>query len=374
MLAALPAQGSERTESLPAITSPPLAAAKVPGSVAYLTRTYHVSAKEALRRLELQSTAPAMADRLAAAFPGQYGGMWLDQDHGGVLRVAMTRPDLLGGEIRSWPQRAYLRPVKVRFPLAELRRTAAALPGPTVTVNVVRNRVETSTLTAVRSGARAAGPAPRLDPMGCQLSNCPPPIRGGIRLDLFQHQSDVSNPVESCSVGFNVAGSNGWEYTLTAGHCVQEFNRADGLYTRHNGIPVGYRADNLFWGTTINGGHFPTDYAIMPFDSGAWANYWLPPGQPKSMVDDLNNSAFVLRSGQGWACGSVTDKSAGGIFTNLCRDHGDSGGPLYSEIDRRAYGVLSGNRNNRCDTGYSPLSKIFSDAQSRVHITFNLLG
>lgn len=64
----------------------------VRASMEYLVSTYHISDAEALRRLQLQLDSARLDAKLTAEQPDTYGGMWLDQDHGGVLNVAMTSP------------------------------------------------------------------------------------------------------------------------------------------------------------------------------------------------------------------------------------------------------------------------------------------
>src|SRR5260370_27368692 len=64
-------------------------------SVAYLVGAYHVTAAEAVRRLELQRIAPGLADRLERGYPDAYGGVWLGPPHGGVPGGAAPRPPRL---------------------------------------------------------------------------------------------------------------------------------------------------------------------------------------------------------------------------------------------------------------------------------------
>ena len=72
-------------------------------------------------------------------------------------------------------------------------------------------------------------------------------------------------------------------------------------------------------------------------------------------------------------CGSVTRRD-GGIVTNICSQLGDSGGPLFSEVDNKAYGVLSWITTGGCQTGaesgFSPLSVLFSTVQAKSGISF----
>jgi hypothetical protein len=76
--------------------------------VTYLTGQYHLTVGEALRRIDLQRRAPALADALASRVPDQYGGMLLDQDAGGILRVGLTRPDALPGLLSGFGDAAHV--------------------------------------------------------------------------------------------------------------------------------------------------------------------------------------------------------------------------------------------------------------------------
>ena len=67
----------------------------------------------------------------------------------------------------------------------------------------------------------------------------------------------------------------------------------------------------------------------------------------------------------GTRCGQVMSKDVA-INTDICARAGDSGSPLFSEVDHAGYGILEGNRQHRdgiCapgeDNNYIPLSVIF---------------
>lgn len=68
---------------------------QIAGSVTYLTSTYHISTTDAIRRLQLQEQASQLEPQLADRFPNDYEGMWIDQEHGGYLRIGMVHPGLL---------------------------------------------------------------------------------------------------------------------------------------------------------------------------------------------------------------------------------------------------------------------------------------
>jgi streptogrisin C len=125
------------------------------GSIAYLTQRYGVSQAEARRRLELQQRSTAIAESLAQRFPDEFGGVWLDQAAGGVLKANMTDPAKLTGV-------ADVKPVKAKWSLRQLQRAAgevAAAVGAdqvTTAVDPVSNQV------VVRAGGRLSAGDSRL--------------------------------------------------------------------------------------------------------------------------------------------------------------------------------------------------------------------
>jgi streptogrisin C len=96
---------------------------------------------------------------------------------------------------------------------------------------------------------------------------------------------------------------------------------------------------------------------------------------------DPNNGYKNSTTLPGTRCGEITGTN-GGIVTNICSRKGDSGGPLFSELSGRAYGILNGGTAGvgNCPTTspgsewsqYSPLSKIFTDVNTRVGGGFTL--
>lgn len=79
----------------------------------------------------------------------------------------------------------------------------------------------------------------------------------------------------------------------------------------------------------------------------------------------------------GTRCGEIIGKTSGGIDVRICARPGDSGGPLFTETDGKALGILSHgdpgqgactNPNER--NSYAPVSTILDRANAR---TGNLL-
>jgi streptogrisin C len=89
LLGGIAAYGSPSYAAVPSLHTS-LDPKKVSASIQYLTATYKVSEAEALRRLELQNDAQKLDATLRKEHSAEYGGMWLDQDHGGVLNLATT--------------------------------------------------------------------------------------------------------------------------------------------------------------------------------------------------------------------------------------------------------------------------------------------
>lgn len=382
-------------------------------SVAYLVRQYGVSQGEALRRLELQRISPQLAEQLARAFPDTYGGMWLDQAGGGVLYIRATSPDQLAPALQSVPDRAHVRVVGAGRSLRELRAEADRIVadyGGLATVDEVNNVVvinvatanaarevmsrtrpgrsaAASTETAAQFGQRlrsgladrvAAGivkidyEAPHMEEVACTIRGCDPPMRGGARLYIYDNLSSTTITQE-CTNGFNVGSESGAQWTVTAGHCLDQVNEN---YTKHNGRWVGAYNSTTFTG---GAGSYPFDGAITPYVSDNDAFYWTSV-VPQNRVwtwDDPFPEFFAI-SGMyhydqiavGWVacaigsttaetrCGQVVERN-GGIVMNICSQGGDSGGPLYSQVDGRAYGITTAINANCSRSYYSPLSNLF---------------
>jgi streptogrisin C len=394
---------------------PPLA--QIRESVDYLRSAFHVSQQEAIRRLVLQRDTPAIVARLEREFPNEYAGAWLDQEHGGTLMIAATDPATLTATVRALPSwtHAQLRPA--RFTIRQLNAVAAAAVqeyGPRVGVDEIDNRVVAYVPNTARAQASvrgalttplatgelaiAAAPAgyandgcqpgvctpPRTS--GCDRINCTPPLRAGLNLDLWATAG--GSFAGRCTSAFTMTGSNGWLYTSTAGHClvtppVAAVSSNNGHWLGQVG-PVGY-TNNVY----------PDDFAVMPFmvyGGTNYASYWLPGGQPHNLVVSGGDTGFPITgmytqsqiqpgfvacaSGEttGTTCGTVLGRD-GGIFTDICQFEGDSGAPLFSQIDNMAYGLSSQDSTNgdSCPSGYksyfTPLSNVVGTMSDGITIS-----
>ncbi|MER7461166.1 S1 family peptidase [Micromonospora sp. NPDC126480] len=436
---------ASRPADVPGVTvGGPSAAAlgrAAPASVAYLRDRYRVSASEAARRLALQDRSAALAARLAERFPAEYGGMWLDQAGGGVLTIGATETGTVRSAVAALPDRAHVRVVPVRAPLARLTAAAARLAtaldataGTDVVVDQQANEV------VVLTGDRVAADDPRLAraladagvparaqarvagtsvPKACDPRYCEQaPMRGGIRLDVPRDDGTVGG----CTTGFNIVDRTGKPYVLTAGHCVVGGRHQHVDRTWHQFLGPKLRVGIESTAPVLAENAFPYDYAIMPYVSNGaerWAypprkhgdqpsliNYWCVPDNPRctrsrdvpvtglvpasgiqvGWVVCATGSAYTPKAGEqyvdsgagagylpGTRCGEVTARTNGGIQVRICARPGDSGGPLFTEADGRALGILSYGDpgSGRCSNAneqnvYAPVSTILDRANART--------
>ncbi|MEV0679002.1 trypsin-like serine protease [Actinosynnema sp. NPDC050436] len=452
--------------------------AEVRESVRYLTETYGVSEREALRRLQLQDDATRL-DRALRPEAG-YGGMWLDHAAGGVLVVAMTRPADADRYLRALPDRRNVRTKAVRYSLAELNaardRIAARVgAGPDAvhlpSVSEADNQVvvwergwvaaekqsRTGTAAAEAESARsavaaepaglattrvlvkpepldpAATRAPAIGPMAtpnvdwgfCHPLYCSNhgPMRGGLRLDMQRDPVSGQPPTwGGCTSGFNLrstgGGFPGKAWVLTAGHC---------MATKTNNTPTQHNGTSVLNQHGIEKNSYPYDYAALQYVDAATANTWLgnhtgrnrvlkycrnggadsnsdtPCGEQATSVDEYITGTHALADIKaGWvvcATGSGSnavnypdshDSGAGtgylvgtrcgrvlstdvGINTDLCARAGDSGSPLFSQVDHTALGILEGSQQSRggaCWAGelnnYAPIETVITDLNERI--------
>ncbi|MER6764796.1 MULTISPECIES: chymotrypsin family serine protease [Amycolatopsis] len=400
-------------------------------STAYLTARYQVSADEALRRLELQNRIPELQQRISKLQPDAYAGMWLDQDHGGVLVIGSTATAQATLVTASEEDAAHIRVQQARWSLRDLQATAQditaklqATSGSSYQV-VADQKLDAVAITphkakgqdprgqqaidalAAASHGKITVLAPRLpgpenaepenpsrtpaEPQRgytqpCPVANCWPPMMGGYRLDI--KRSDGSEVWGGCSAGFNVKGDkNGQAYVLTAGHCLlPKHHPGDDDRTYHNGIPVGTKKGAII---EKYQGAFDFDFSFVPYQTTGdsnWADYWINnrakkngvftrckpgtrPCQPDTTyisgmaaAPDIKKGEVVCAAGSaneettedpggndryeaGTHCGQITQFRGIGdtvIIADICSREGDSGGALYSQTNRKAYGTLRG--------------------------------
>jgi streptogrisin C len=455
-LFAAPAQAAE---AMPAPTGKPIRAEDAKGSIAYLRAAYGVDESEAIRRLELQRISVQVQEWLRTNHSDTFGGMWIDQEGGGLLNLASTTPAVVERVTANLPDRKHVRAPKVRWSLSQLEATQARLeksinPGldiklrraevsvdvPANVVAVYQRAGAVNATTAGASGLRKleqqplvadaginamaqaeggravvrqltvgeekSGGLPLLDPPVdpdlCAPAACGPPMRGGMRLNVNRTKAKPVWPANDnlnamwgeCTNGFNMTDQRGWNYIMTAGHCmVGPYNLGINRTYSKSGTPVSTEVHNFENGCSGSscGSTYPYDYSIQPYSQVNYQgsnynyyDYWSAP-YPKNRVvsycwwssstwGGCQDGSYQIRGlysystpGVGWIvcgtgsgdddpasgyhrnssyiagtrCGKITAMNDGGYRTDICTRQGDSGGPLFSEIDSMAYGILS---------------------------------
>ncbi|MEV7548358.1 trypsin-like serine protease [Amycolatopsis sp. NPDC089917] len=244
------------------------------------------------------------------------------------------------------------------------------------------------------------------------------PMRGGLRLDMKRDDGTWGG----CTSAFNLrstgGGFPGKGWVLTAGHCMR---------TKTNNTPTQHNGNDVLQQHGIEKSSYPYDYAALPYVNDAASTKWLegqtgrnrvlkycrnggmdsnsdtPCGQQATSVDeyitgarklaDIKAGYVVCASGTassavnypdsvdsgagagylvGTRCGRVLSTDVG-INTDLCARPGDSGGPLFSQADHAALGILIGNQQSRsgpCQAGelnnYAPIETITTDLSERI--------
>jgi streptogrisin C len=244
------------------------------------------------------------------------------------------------------------------------------------------------------------------------------PMRGGLRLDMKRDDGTWGG----CTSGFNLrstgGGFPGKGWVLTAGHCMR---------TKTNNTPTQHNGNDVLMQHGIEKSAYPYDYAALPYVNDTAATTWLegqtgrnrvlkycrnggldsdsdtPCGpQATSQDESITGTHTLAEIKAGWivcATGSASsavnypdsvDSGAGagylvgtrcgrvlstdvGVNTDLCARPGDSGGPLYSQTDHTALGILEGNQQARsgpCQVGelnnYIPIETIITDLNARI--------
>lgn len=422
-----------------AVRTSALDPATVAASTAYLEQTYGVGPDEALRRLQLQSDATRLDATLRAKAAASYGGMAIDQQHGGVLTVDATDPAAVKPFLDQLPDRQHVQTRTVAHSLAELTQTrdqlakqvdagadSAYLPAVDQQDNNVvlwRRSGTAAPKAAVQTGGVVVTrdlpmPKPMSGPVDwgyCHPLFCSGygPMRGGLRLDYTRDNGTMGG----CTAGFNVRSTGGGfpdntAWVLTAGHCA--YQKTNNVPTQHDGTPIlNQHGPEKYV--------YPYDYSFVQYVDQGTADTWLnnqtphnevllycrPGGSDSTQTCDGQNASssnqsitgihaladiktgwVVCASGSasnkrnypqavdsgagfdylpGTRCGQVTSTDAG-INTDICARPGDSGGPLFSQVDSTALGILEGSTQSRtgpCYAGesnnYSPIDTIMTD-------------
>ncbi|MFC0543250.1 S1 family peptidase [Kutzneria chonburiensis] len=428
---ALPALVGSTVNAAAVSKKPTLDPAAVAGSMGYLEQAYGVTPAEALRRLELQLDATQLDETLRAKAAEVYGGMAIDHQHGGVLVVDTTNPAAIRSLLAQFPDRGHVLTRTVDHSLAELTavrdrlakeagKDVAYLPAVDQQANtVVLWRRDPAAAKITAPDGVVVKDLPLLTPLAGPIDwgYCHPlfcggygPMRGGLRLDHTRADGGTS----ACTTGFNVRSTGGGyadktAWVLTAGHCDQK----NSLPVQHNGMSVVQQHG-------VQKDFYPYDYQFLPYVDQGTADTWLNKQAPHNSVllycmdSKQNCEGHYAESGSqpitgvhaladvkpGWVvcadgsassqrnypqaadsgagvdylpgtrCGQVTSTDVG-INTTICARPGDSGGPLFSQVDNTALGILAGSRTlvtGACAVGesssYSPIGTILDDVNA----------
>jgi streptogrisin C len=437
-------------------------------SIQYLMSQYGIDEIEAIRRLLLQAKASELASLVQRELGDELFQVWLDQDNGGKLTFVSSDPDRVSNILRGSVSETEIRIARSAFTSQQLKAAESEVRsrlGSRAKVYVGINREkqaiavhyegdDAQTAESVKrlAGERAGNNVPITTSHGTpkikpgeqkacpSLFACDPPIRGGVRLHVRRDNGTWG----SCTTGFNIRGSNGAAYVLTAGHCAS-LPGPKRQFMYHNGLPAlievnasgsftdpNAPADDRFWANSPPN----NDWALLPFQvtgATAWHNYWFTRRVNRNMVqascvtpsarscsngttsingfyswDSLQHGWVVCATGTGnrdvyptentgytpgTRCGTIATKYMNsyttentlfgkGIKVNICTRPGDSGGPLFNQVDRKAYGILSGgpekagacNLSDSMDYGvYTPISVILTNATVDTGVTMSLI-
>jgi streptogrisin C len=419
--------------------------------------------------------------------------MWIDQEGGGLLNIASTTPATVGLATANLPDKKSVRAPQVRWSLRQLETTRdrldksintnfkTELRRAEVEVDVTANsvavyqragaaethagaqdlrKVEERPVVAApdidgavqkvagravvrqftfgqeKSGGRALLDSP-VDTTSCAPAECSPPMRGGMRINVNRTKAKPVYPTNDnlnawwgeCTNGFNMTDQRGWNYIMTAGHCmVGTYNIGINQTYSKYGTPVSTEVFNFENGCSGSscGSTYPYDYSIQPYTTTSSANYydfWAGPYAKNRVLSycwwstsswtGCQEGSYGIRGlysfntvGSGWIvcgtgsgdgdpnsgyhrdigyangtrCGAIVMKADGGYMTDICTREGDSGGPLFSEIDSMAYGILSNGYTGvgACPAAgtnpgygpewskYSPIDKIISHVNQQT--------
>lgn len=175
----------------------------------------------------------------------------------------------------------------------------------------------------------------------------------------------IRNDSASCSYGFTVRSKTDANYKaiLTAGHCTitsgNDWSKSDGTY-------IGYTVGH-FYG---NGNDFGLIRAYNTQNVTYYGNVTGQNGASQDITYSRDSRIYetVCASGyrSGYGCGLVGLKNqtvnysdghqvTGLDEANICRNDGDSGGPLFAQD--AALGILSGANDSECFSFYQPVNE-----------------
>lgn len=239
-------------------------------------------------------------------------------------------------------------------------------PGTTWGVDVPANQVivranstvSEANFTALSDFIAPYGTAARIERIGGQTTKT--------ELSGINGGDYINNATTQCSYGFTVQKKTDPSYKaiITAGHCTinpgNDWYKSDGNYI---GYTIGHNV--------ANGNDFGLIRAYNFDHVTYYGNVEAQNGQAQDIAYSRDSRIYehVCTSGyrSGFACGLVGAKnqtinwddgspqSTGMDVANICRNHGDSGGPLYD--GDAALGILVGSNDGSCYSYYQPVNE-----------------
>jgi streptogrisin C len=378
-------------------------------------------------QLVVAMTKPAAAQPYLKAMPAKADVRTQQVQHS--LRELTAAKTRIAAEVGAGPDAVYLPSVSEaenRVVLWErawvAQETATTRVAGAVEADAARNAVAAEPGMVVSRVLPEPNPlsTPNVDWGYCHPLYCSNygTMRGGLRLDMKRDDGTWGG----CTSGFNLRSSGGAfpgkGWVLTAGHCMR---------TKTNNTPTQHNGNDVLMQHGIEKSSYPYDYAALPYVDDAAATRWLdgqtdrnrvlkycrnggldsdsdtPCGTQATSQDEFITGTHTLAEIKaGWVvCATGTassavnypdsvDSGAGagylvgtrcgrvlstdvGINTDLCARPGDSGGPLFSQADHTALGILEGNQQSRsgaCQAGelnnYVPIETIITDLNARI--------
>ncbi|MFE2586106.1 S1 family peptidase [Streptomyces sp. NPDC059378] len=177
----------------------------------------------------------------------------------------------------------------------------------------------------------------------------------------------IANSSVSCSYGFTVRKKSDPDYKaiLTAGHCT---NTSGNDWSKSDGTYIGYTTGH----NVADGNDFGL---IRAYNANVtyYGNVEAANGDSQDISYSRDSKVYETACASGYrskyACGTIIYKNqtinysdgmtvTGMDVAQICRDHGDSGGPLFA--DDAALGLLSGGNDSTCQSFYQPVNEALS--------------
>lgn len=396
------------------LATAPNALAQDPGTeakdpaVSYAQHRYGLSEQEAQRRLQLQPRVSKLDQSLRRSLRATYSGIWIDQDNGAEVVVAVTRADGsakreadahgLGSEVVEREVRytegtllnlqERLLPVGRRDPdrvrvgglMTDRNALFVALDAESPTPQEVAE-IEESHPGALFVHRGEVAPVRE---EACSYPYCDPPLRGGVAM---------AKGTAGCTTGFAVRSrSDSKPYILTAGHCIKDTaGSTASWYTRfadnspHNIGPnhkyvYGSTGDSGILSITNPSGWNPTrnianwGCCLNGFITGTNHNYGIlgTSGSTVGMMLCYSGGTSGTGCGKVTQLGYTTPNGVGGLGVfdadTPCEGPGDSGGPVFA--NNYAYGIVHGSTSiisGECQKLYQGITDALDDMNVNLY-------